>query len=347
MTTDPNRASPNSPRPEASPTGPTLSRRDVLAAVPAGIVLGLGGSAMAGPADAKAPVVPARRIDAVYTAPPFHWVGDGFRVAGYFNEIPDALKRMDPFVLLDYAPEHAFAPTTQRRGVGPHPHRGFETVTFAFQGSVAHHDSTGAGGVIGPGDVQWMTAGAGILHKEYHEAGWARRGGPFQMVQLWVNLPRVSKMHAPRYQPLTAAQMGVRALPERGGEVRVIAGEHLGTKGPAATFTPITILDLSLAAGARHDLNLPAGHTVAMLVMAGEAVIHGRRTVATNDFVLFEREGSRISLEARAASRFLVLSGQPIGEPVVQYGPFVMNSQAEIEQAYRDVRAGKFGTLDD
>ncbi|MFO0931333.1 MAG: pirin family protein [Planctomycetota bacterium] len=326
--------------------GPALTRRDVLAAVPAGIVLGLGGSAMAGP-DGAAAAVPARRIDEVYAAPGFHWVGDGFRVAGYFNAIPDALRRLDPFVLLDYAPEHAFAPTTARRGVGPHPHRGFETVTFAFQGSVAHHDSTGAGGVIGPGDVQWMTAGAGILHAEYHEQGYGRRGGPFQMVQLWVNLPKASKFHPPRYQPLTAAGMGRASLPGGAGEVRVIAGEHLGVAGPAKTFTPITILDLSLAAGARHDVNLPEGHTVAMLVMAGQAVIHNRRAVAQDDFVLFEREGRRISIAATTACRFLVLSGRPIGEPVVQYGPFVMNTQAEIEQAYRDYRSGKMGTLDD
>ncbi len=334
-------------RPATSSSASGLSRRDVLAAVPAGIVLGLGGSAMAGPADPTAPVVPARRIDEVYTAPRFHWVGDGFRVAGYFNVIPDAVTRLDPFVLLDYAPEHAFPATTARRGVGPHPHRGFETVTFAFQGSVAHHDSTGAGGVIGPGDVQWMTAGSGILHAEYHEQGFGRRGGPMQMVQLWVNLPRASKMHAPRYQALTADAMGRASLPNGAGEVRVIAGEHVGVAGPAKTFTPITIFDLSLAAGARHDVNLPPGHTVAMLVMSGQAVIHGRRTVGTDDFVLFEREGSRVSLAATTACRFLVLSGRPIGEPVVQHGPFVMTSKAEIDQAWRDYRAGKFGTLDD
>ena len=330
----------------ADPKGPALTRRDVLAAVPAGIVLGLGGTALAGP-DGTAAAVPARRVDEVYTAPRFHWVGDGFRVAGYFNAIPDALRRLDPFVLLDYAPEHTFPPTTSRLGVGPHPHRGFETVTFAFQGSVAHHDSTGAGGVIGPGDVQWMTAGSGVLHSEYHEQGYGRRGGPFQMVQLWVNLPRASKFHPPRYQALTAAGMGRATLPAGAGEARVIAGEFLGVAGPAKTFTPITILDLSLAAGARHDVNLPDGHTVAMLVMAGQAVIHNRRAVAQDDFVLFEREGSRISIAATTACRFLVLAGRPIGEPVVQHGPFVMTSKSEIDQAWRDFRAGKFGTLDD
>lgn len=350
MTSDPTPPPTNEPNPTPRGDARPLTRRDVLAAaVPAGLVLGMAGQAMARPADAPAPAgsPPNRRVDEVYRPPRFHWVGDGFRVAGYFNGIPDALRRMDPFVLLDYAPEHRFAPTTARRGVGPHPHRGFETVTFAFQGSVAHHDSTGAGGVIGPGDVQWMTAGSGVLHSEYHDASFGRAGGPFQMVQLWVNLPRASKMHAPRYQALTAAQMGRVTLPNQAGDVRVIAGEFAGTRGPARSFTPMTILDLRLAAGAKQTIDLPAGHTVALLVMGGAATVHGRRAVQQDDFVLFEREGVRIALEATAPSQFLLLSGAPIGEPVVQYGPFVMNTREEIDQAYRDLRAGKFGTLND
>jgi redox-sensitive bicupin YhaK (pirin superfamily) len=328
-----------------------LSRRDLLAAaVPAGMALALGGKAMAnpdGPEAGTASLAPLRKILGVYPPPPQHWVGNGFHVAGYMNVVPDALQRLDPFALLDYAATSTFAPTTGKRGVGPHPHRGLETVTFAFQGGVAHRDSTGAGGVIGPGDVQWMTAGNGILHREYHDAAFALHGGPFQMVQLWVNLPRDKKRAAPGYQPITASQIGVAKLPDAAGEARVVAGEHLGVKGPAKTFTPITILDLRLGAGKRHDLVLPAGHTVATLVMSGDVVLQGTRDAHANDFVLFGRLGERVSIQAKTPAQILVLSGAPIGEPVVQYGPFVMNSMDEIREAYADFEAGKFGWLDD
>lgn len=288
-----------------------------------------------------------RAIEGIYRAPELHWVGDGFRVAGYFSVIPDAVHELDPFLLLDYHPEHDYAPTSQRRGVGVHPHRGFETVTLAFQGSVAHHDSTGAGGVIGPGDVQWMTAASGILHREYHEESYARRGGPFQMVQLWVNLPRAHKMAAPRYQPLTAEQMGVVTLPDDAGSVRVIAGRYNGVRGPAQTFTPIDIYDVRLQASGKIELELPARNTAALLVMKGNVTINTAASAGVNDFVLFQKTGEHIAIEASSDAQLLVLGGEPIGEPVVQYGPFVMNSEREIAQAIRDFTAGKFGRLED
>jgi quercetin 2,3-dioxygenase len=288
-----------------------------------------------------------RTIEGIYSPPGFHWVGDGFRVAGYFSMIPDAVRKLDPFLLLDYHPTYDYAPTNRARGVGVHPHRGFETVTLAWQGSVAHHDSSGGGGVIGPGDVQWMTAASGILHKEYHEANYAKRGGPFQMAQLWVNLPRAHKMAPPRYQPLLADQMGLVELPDGAGSVRVIAGEYRGTKGPAKTFTPIDVFDARLREGGTLELALPAHHNTAVLVMSGDVRINGDRTAHANDFVLFANDGDLLTIEATSETQLLVLSGEPIAEPVVQYGPFVMTTEREIMQAFEDFNRGKFGELDD
>jgi redox-sensitive bicupin YhaK (pirin superfamily) len=288
---------------------------------------------------------PSRAIEGIYPPPPPHWVGDGFRVSGYFSEIPDAVSKLDPFLLLDYHPEYEYAPTSHRRGVGTHPHRGFETVTFAFQGSVAHHDSAGGGGVIGPGDVQWMTAASGILHKEYHQDDFARRGGPFQMAQLWVNLPRAHKMAPPRYQALLASQMGIVPLPEGSGVVRVIAGEHQGARGPAETFSPLDIYDARIAPHGRLELAFPAAHTTALLVMKGAVTINDDTPAHENDFVLFEREGGRIAVTALTEAQVLVLDGQPLAEPVVQYGPFVMNTEREIAQAISDYNSGRFGHL--
>ena len=287
-----------------------------------------------------------REIEGIYRAPPLHWVGDGFRVAGYFSVIPDAARKLSPFLLLDYHPEYDYSPTTRPRGVGVHPHRGFETVTFAWQGSVAHHDSTGAGGVIGPGDVQWMTAASGILHKEYHEENYARRGGPFQMAQLWVNLPRAHKMAPPRYQPLTASEMGIVTLPDYSGIVRVVAGELEGVKGPAKTFTPIDVFDVRLRSRGKLALTFPAHHNAALLVMAGEVTVNGIQTTQ-GDFVVFKNAGERLALIADTETRLLVLAGEPIDEPVVQHGPFVMTTAKEIQQAYADFQSGKFGTLED
>lgn len=288
----------------------------------------------------------ARAIEGVYKAPSLHWVGDGFRVAGYFQAIPDAMRKLDPFLMLDYHPEFNYSPTQTPRGVGVHPHRGFETVTIAFQGRVAHHDSTGGGGVIGPGDVQWMTAASGILHKEYHDADFTRSGGPFRMAQLWVNLPRAHKMDAPRYQPILAEQIGVATLPGDAGVVRVIAGEFQGVKGPAQTFTPINMYEARLVAGGDVEFDFPSRQTTAILVMKGEVTFNGTQAVL-NDFVLFANSGERVSIQATSDAELLVLNGEPIGEPIVQYGPFVMNTPQEIQQAFRDFSSGKFGQLDD
>lgn len=288
-----------------------------------------------------------REVEAIYHAPALHWVGDGFRVAGYFSVIPDAIRKLDPFLLLDYHPAYDYSPTSRRRGVGVHPHRGFETVTFAFQGSVAHHDSAGGGGVIGPGDVQWMTAASGILHKEYHEESYSRRGGPFQMVQLWVNLPAAHKMEAPRYQPILAADIGVMTLPAGAGVVRVVAGEYRGVQGPAKTYSPINIYDARLSEGGRFELSFPPRQTAALLVMQGDVTINGDTRATMNDFVLFRDVGEHIAIEATSEAQLLVLNGQPLREPVVQYGPFVMNTVPEIEQAFADFSTGKFGHLED
>jgi len=289
---------------------------------------------------------PAREIEGIYQAPGMHWVGDGFRVAGYFSGIPDAVRKLSPFLLLDYHPEYDYSPTDRPRGVGVHPHRGFETVTLAWKGSVAHHDSSGGGGVIGPGDVQWMTAASGILHKEFHEESYARRGGPFQMAQLWVNLPRKHKMAPPRYQAILAGQMGVVTLPDAAGSVRILAGEYQGVAGPAKTFTPVSVFDVRLNAQGTVDFDFPARHNAGLLVMKGEVAINGTKA-HLHDFVVFENAGERVRIEAGAESQVLVLGGEPIEEPVVQYGPFVMNTKQEIAQAFDDFNSGKFGYLDD
>ncbi|MDC3960011.1 pirin family protein [Polyangium jinanense] len=287
-----------------------------------------------------------RELDGIYRAPGLHWVGDGFRVAGYFRAIPDAVRKLNPFLLLDYHPAYDYAPTKHARGVGVHPHRGFETVTLAWQGRVAHHDSSGGGGVIGPGDVQWMTAASGILHKEYHEATYARQGGPFQMAQLWVNLPRAHKMARPRYQALVADQMGLVTLPNDAGVVRIVAGEFQGVKGPARTYTPINVFDVRLNARGNVEFTFPAHQNTSLLVMEGDITINDETKATAHDFVVFANIGERVVIEAREKAHLLVLNGEPIHEPVVQYGPFVMNSEREIAQALADFDSGKFGYLD-
>ena len=288
-----------------------------------------------------------RRIERILGSPRPHWVGDGFHVSGYFNAIPDAQRKLSPFLLLDYGAPREFPPTANaRQGVGPHPHRGFETVTIAFQGSVAHHDSTGRGGVIRPGDVQWMTAGSGILHREYHEESWARKGGTMQMAQIWVNLPKSHKMDPPGYQAITADRIGVATLPDGAGTVRVIAGEYLGVRGPAKTFTPVTMLDVRLAEGGRAELDVPASHNAGLLVMQGAVAVNGE-AASENEFVVFQNAGESIGIEAKSDAHLLLLAGEPIDEPVVSYGPFVMNTEGEIRQAMLDFQSGKFGELED
>jgi quercetin 2,3-dioxygenase len=288
-----------------------------------------------------------RKIAGIYHGAPIHWVGDGFRVSNYFPSGNNFGSRVSPFILMDYAPPYRYAPThSQQRGIGPHPHRGFETVTLAFEGSVAHHDSAGNTGVIGPGDVQWMTAASGVLHKEYHEREFARAGGTFHMMQLWVNLPKAHKMDLPRYQALTAEQIGRAEIPDDGGQVRVIAGEYKDVKGPAKTFTPINLFDIRLNAGGQVPLSFPAHENTLLLIMQGEVEVSGQKAKEL-DLVLFDNEGEEITVRAEQAAHLLLLNGEPIDEPVVQYGPFVMNTEQEIRQAMLDFSNGKFGYLAD
>lgn len=285
-----------------------------------------------------------RSIEGVYGNPGLHWVGDGFRVAGYFSQVPGAARRLSPFLMLDYHPPYDYSPTERPRGVGVHPHRGFETVTLAWEGSVAHHDSTGAGGVIGPGDAQWMTAASGVLHKEYHEREWARRGGRFHMAQLWVNLPRAHKMGPPRYQGLKAEQMGRVELDGGSGVVRVIAGEHAGVRGPAKTFSDVDLLDATVRAGGELVLAPPATHNLSLLLMSGSAIL-GDREIQAGSLVTTRNDGDRLRLVASADAHLLVMAGAPIDEPVAAMGPFVMNTERELRQAIVDYEAGRFGHL--
>jgi len=287
-----------------------------------------------------------RTVEAIHPSTTFHWVGNGFHVSTYFpsNRLP--AQRVSPFVLMDYGPPKEFTPLHQgKRGVGWHPHRGFETVTLAWEGAVAHRDNAGHAGVIGPGDVQWMTAGRGIFHEEFHEDGFARAGGRMHMMQLWVNLPKKDKAAPPNYQPITSADIP-RVPLAGGGEVRVIAGEHAGARGPAQTFTPITMLDVRLVAGETLNLELPASYN-ALAVVAEGRVQAADSTAGTGELVLFANDGQHLELVAQEASHVIVLAGEPLDEPVVAYGPFVMNSFDEIRQAFVDVDAGKFGPVPD
>lgn len=287
-----------------------------------------------------------KKVEQIIAPPPRHWVGDAFHVSGFFPNGPVSAKRMSPFFLLDYNAKMSFAPRELPYGVGPHPHRGFETVTIAYKGKVEHHDSRGGGGIIGEGDVQWMTAGSGLLHKEYYEREFSRAGGEFQMVQLWVNLPAKDKMTDPKYQAITNAEMGRVKLPG-GGEVEVVAGEFAGTKGPATTFTPVHLYNLKPKKGETIKFDLPDGYTTAILAIEGSAVINGGEKLSENNMALFERDGETITVEAAEDGIFLVMSGEPIDEPIAQYGPFVMNTQLELAQAIEDYRSGKFGYLAD
>lgn len=290
-----------------------------------------------------APATGARSVEAVHRGSPFHWVGDGFRVSTFFPSRTLSAERVSPFLLMDYHPAHEYPALAQgQRGVGWHPHRGFETVTLAWQGSVAHRDTAGHAGVIGPGDVQWMTAASGVLHEEYHEREFSRRGGVFQMMQLWVNLPARDKMTAPDYQGITAAQIPVVA--RDGASVRVVAGGFEGARGPAHTHTPITMLDVRLDAGATLSAALPRGHNALVLVAEGSVTSDGRRA-AKHDLMLFANDGERLEVTAGEAAHFVVLAGEPLNEPVVAYGPFVMNTEREIVQAMQDFNAGKFGRV--
>jgi len=288
-----------------------------------------------------------KSIERVFRGAPHHWVGNGFKVSNYFPAALDTVKRMSPFFLLDYHTPREYAPTTERRGVGSHPHRGFETVTIAYQGSVAHHDSAGHAGVIHPDEVQWMTAGAGILHNEYHEAGFARRGGMMHMAQIWVNLPRKDKLTAPRYQALERAAIPEIALPKNAGRVRVIAGAHGEVRGAAKTFSPVQMIDVRLRAGGQVPLLSPKTHNTTLLVLDGRVRVNDAVRVEAPNALLFKNDGERVDVAAETDAVVLFLTGEPIEEPIVHYGPFVMNTVDEINQAIEDYNGGKFGRLID
>ena len=272
-----------------------------------------------------------------------HWVGDGFPVHTIFHY--QERLALSPFLLLDHAGPHDFAPSPEPRGVDWHPHRGFETVTIVYDGEVDHHDTAGNGGSIRAGDVQWMTAGSGLLHKEFHSPGFTRQGGRFEVLQLWVNLPRASKMTAPRYQALAAQDIPVVPLPGDAGSVRVIAGEFGTARGAARTFTPINLLDLRLTAGKRVTLDLRDGYTAALYVLKGEVVIGDRETARATELVVLDRRGAEAAIEANSDATVFVMNGQPIDEPIAGYGPFVMNTRQEIQQAFVDFNQGRFGVV--
>jgi redox-sensitive bicupin YhaK (pirin superfamily) len=273
-----------------------------------------------------------------------HWVGDGFPVRSLFSYQGDAAA-MSPFLLLDYAGPTEFPPDAERRGVGEHPHRGFATVTLVYQGELEHRDSTGNHGRIGPGDVQWMTAASGVVHEEFHSAEFSRRGGSLEMVQLWVNLPAAFKMSAPRYQAILDAEIPAVALDDGAGLVRVIAGEFRGTPGPARSVTPVHLWDIRLRAGGVVELPLPEGYTTAMVVQRGTIAVNGSTSASATALVRFDRRGTGIALACQEEATALLLCGEPIDEPVVGHGPFVMNSAQEIAQAIADYRAGTMGHL--
>lgn len=285
-----------------------------------------------------------KKLLRIHQSSGMHWVGNGFPVRSVFDY--NGLGReLSPFLLLDYAAPYPFPAGDEKRGVSGHPHKGFETVTVAYQGELEHRDSSGGGGKIGAGDVQWMTAGNGIVHEEFHSQDFTRQGGTLQMVQLWVNLRAQDKGARPGYQTLLKAQIPHITLPLDAGMLRVIAGEFGGSKGPAKTFTPINLWDVNLRAEKSVDLPLPDGHTTTFLVLSGEVTVNGEKTAGEGDLAIFTRAGHGTSVTAKTDAKLLVMDGEPFAEPVVGHGPFVMNSRAEIQQAFEDYQLGRMGEL--
>jgi quercetin 2,3-dioxygenase len=285
-----------------------------------------------------------KKLLRIHQSSGMHWVGNGFPVRSVFDY--NGLGReLSPFLLLDYAAPYQFPPGNEKRGVGGHPHKGFETVTVAYQGELEHRDSSGGGGKIGAGDVQWMTAGNGIVHEEFHSQDFTRKGGTFQMVQLWVNLRAKDKSAKAGYQTLLKAQIPNVELPDNAGTVRVIAGDYNGRKGAAKTFTPINLWDVNLRAGRSAELPLPDGHTTTVLMLSGEVLVNGENKAGEGDLAIFERTGNGITVNAKTDAKLLVMGGEPFDEPVVGHGPFVMNSRAEIQQAFEEYQLGKMGEI--
>ena len=286
-----------------------------------------------------------RQIEGILSGGNFHMVGDGFRVSQYLTDSEDTMKRISPFLLLDYHAPHYYEASENPRGVGAHPHRGFETVTIAYEGKVEHHDNKGNHGIVGPGDVQWMTAASGILHKEYHEKEFSKKGGSLHMIQLWVNLPKDKKMAEPRYQTLLKENMGQLKLDNNQGEISIISGEVNGIKGPAKTFTDINMYNVRLNNNGKIELNEPGNFNTGILLIEGSIKVNEDKTFEGNEFILFNNEEGSILVEAVTENAlFIVLSGEPINESIASYGPFVMNTTEEINKAYEDFRDGKFGT---
>ncbi|WP_408098825.1 pirin family protein [Peredibacter sp. HCB2-198] len=275
-----------------------------------------------------------------------HWVGDGFPVRSIFS-YHNIAKDISPFLLMDYAGPANFSPSDKKRGVGSHPHRGFETVTIVYSGEVEHRDSAGGGGIIQDGDVQWMTAASGLVHEEFHGPVYSKQGGPFEMVQLWVNLPKKDKMTKPRYQGIKNEDIPKLDLPDGAGSIRVIAGRYESAQGPAITFTPINLWDLKLNAGKSSTYTVPAGHTAAIFVLSGEVQVESGETIKEAELGVLDPENATFTIKALADSKVLFMGGEPIREPVVGYGPFVMNSEADIHQAFMDFQQGKMGTIGD
>ena len=277
-----------------------------------------------------------------------HFVGDGFRV---HNFIPSGfwmdMERMDPFILLDYNSTYTFPPSEKPKGVGVHPHKGFETVTIAYKGKVAHHDSSGGGGVIGEGDVQWMTAANGVLHKEYHDKEWSKKGGEFQMVQLWINLPAKDKRSNPKYQAIKNDDINRYELQDGAGTIEVIAGDYKNVKGSASTFTPIHMFNAKLKSGGKADFQFPEVYNTAILVLEGNILINNKEDIPTDHLALMANEGEFFEIEAIDDAMVLILSGKPINESIAAQGPFVMNTREELVQAFNDFKTGKFGHLED
>lgn len=286
-----------------------------------------------------------KKVQGIYRAPRQHWVGDGFPVRSLFSYQSHG-KQLSPFLLLDYAGPADFTPTSHRRGVGQHPHRGFETVTIVYHGEVEHRDSTGKGGIIGPGDVQWMTAGGGILHEEFHAETFAQRGGAFEMVQLWVNLPAKDKMTAPGYQAIRSESIPQVTLPDDAGSLRVIAGDYTGEHGPAHTFSPLNVWDIRLNQGKSAEFSLPVGWNTALIVLRGSVLVNGDAIARDAEMVLLDAAGSNVTIEANNDALLLLLSGEPIDEPIIGYGPFVMNTQQQIDEAIADFNSGRFGSME-
>lgn len=287
-----------------------------------------------------------RKVEHIFSPKTPHFVGDGFRVHNFIPGYPQLnQQRMDPFIMLDYNSKYVFPPSEIPKGVGVHPHKGFETVTIAYHGKVEHGDSSGGGGVIGEGDVQWMTAGKGVLHKEFHETAWSKEGGLFQMIQLWVNLPAKDKSSPPKYQSVSKETIKTKVLEDGLGSVEVIAGKYQDIEGSASTFTPIEMYNLKAKKGAHASFNIPASHNTFILVVEGNVLANGIDEIKVNHLALLENQGHEFTLDVQEDAVVFIAGGAPINEPIVHYGPFVMNTEQEIEEAIQDFQNGKFGNL--